>query len=406
MGESERYGPAAPNTSRGLSVATFLGLLVLLVSLLSLLSGPAPVDASAPKLSQATISQQGRMLVLRVRSDQKFALRNLSRQPDLSRPLARYLCFELRRSGEERSSRICLGGKGDSRHQAGFARLTGQGRALRPESIRVKVKGSSTRGLTLVFPPGRAGLLPGSYSWRVRFSNGDCVQRPRSCRSSFPGSGNSRYRLRPIAVVGCTGGDGSVVNRGPRGARLVALTFDDGPSSYTPAILRILREKRVPATFFMLGDQVAADPAGARRVLASGHEIGNHSSDHALLPGFSNLKKADRQIRRATGFEPCLFRPPYGALDPSVKQSARDLGMTSIIWDIDTSDWSTPGSGSIRARIREAGPGSIVLMHDGGGPRDQTVDALPGAIHDLRSRGFSFVTVSRLLGSRFIFRPR
>jgi peptidoglycan/xylan/chitin deacetylase (PgdA/CDA1 family) len=406
MSEPGSKQSSAPSSPRGLSLAIFLGLLVLLITLLSLLSGPSQVDASGAGLRQATIDQKGRMLVMKVRSGRNFALRRLARQPDFSQPAARYLCFELRRSGEERSSRVCLGGRGGARRQAGIARLTSKGKVLKPATIPVKVKGSSTRGLKLSFPPGRAGLVPGKYSWRVRYSDGGCLDNPRSCRSSFPRSGNLRYRLRPVAVVGCTGGNGAVVNRGPRGKRRVALTFDDGPSSYTPRILRILRRKKVAATFFMLGDQVAADPAGARRVLAAGHEIGNHSSDHALLPGYSNLKRANRQIRRATGFKPCLFRPPYGALSSSVKQSARELGMKSIIWDIDTSDWSTPGSGAIRSRISNAGPGSIVLMHDGGGPRSQTVDALPGAIHDLRSRGFSFVTVSRLLGSRLIFRPR
>jgi peptidoglycan/xylan/chitin deacetylase (PgdA/CDA1 family) len=86
--------------------------------------------------------------------------------------------------------------------------------------------------------------------------------------------------------------------------------------------------------------------------------------------------------------------------------SARDLGMKSILWDIDTSDWSTPGTGAIRSRVSSAGSGSIVLMHDGGGPRSQTVAALPGAIHNLRARGYGFVTVSKLLGNRFVYRPR
>jgi peptidoglycan/xylan/chitin deacetylase (PgdA/CDA1 family) len=389
-----------------LSVALFLGLLVLLVAIVSQLTGASSVDASGAGLRKATIEQKGRMLVMEVRSGRKFALRRLNRQPDVSRPLARYLCLELRRSGEDRISRVCIGGKGGARRKAGFARVTSAGEVLKPATIPVKVKGSSTRGLVLSFSPDRAGLAPGRYSWRVRHSNGDCLDNPRSCRSAFPPAGTSRYRLRPIEVIGCTGGNGAVVKRGPGGKRQVALTFDDGPSSYTPEILGVLRRKKVAATFFMLGDQVAADPAGARRVLAAGHEIGNHSSDHALLPGFSNLKRANRQIRRATGFKPCLFRPPYGALNSSVKRSAGELGMKSVIWDIDTVDWSTPGSGSIRARISGAGPGSIVLMHDGGGPRSQTVDALPGAIHNLRSRGFSFVTVSKLLGNRFFFRPR
>jgi peptidoglycan/xylan/chitin deacetylase (PgdA/CDA1 family) len=141
-------------------------------------------------------------------------------------------------------------------------------------------------------------------------------------------------------------------------------------------------------------------------VLSAGHEIANHSSSHGLLPGYSDISRASRTIRKATGFKPCLFRPPYGALNSSVVASVRSLGMKSVLWDVDTSDWSTPGTGTIRSRIAGAGAGSIVLMHDGGGPRSQTVAALPGAIHDLRARGYRFTTVSKLLGNRFIYRPR
>ncbi len=227
-----------------------------------------------------------------------------------------------------------------------------------------------------------------------------------ACRSSYPGKGFAGYRVRPVDVVGCTGGNGQVVRSGPRGKKLVALTFDDGPSVYTPQVMDVLRRKKVKATFFMLGDLVSRDPSAARRVLAGGHEIANHSSTHPLLPGYSDISRASRTIKRVTGFKPCLFRPPYGALNASVISSARNLGMKSVLWDVDTSDWSTPGTGSIRSRISGAGPGSIVLMHDGGGPRSQTVAALAGAIHNLRSRGYGSRPSPKLLGNRFIYRPR
>jgi peptidoglycan/xylan/chitin deacetylase (PgdA/CDA1 family) len=391
---------------RWLQLVGFLGLFVLISTLLVLLSGPASVVAAGNDLREARILQKGKMLVVQVDSAERFAISRLVRQPDLDRPQARYLCLEMRRRGDQRFSRICIGGRRDYRTVAGFARIAPDGQVIKPGTIPVKVNGSPTTGLAISFVPGRANLTPGRYAWRVRFSNGNCVDEPLACRSSFPLDGLSVYRVRPVQIVGCTGGDGQVVNHGPRGRKRVALTFDDGPSSYTPDILRILKKKKARATFFMLGNLVAGDPAAARRVLAAGHEIANHSSDHALLPGYSNLKKASRQIREATDFQPCLFRPPYGAINSSVKQSVGDLKMKSILWDIDTSDWMTPGSGSIRSRISGAGSGSIVLMHDGGGPRSQTVDALPGAIDNLRSRGYTLVTVTELLGNRFIYRPR
>jgi len=379
---------------------------MLLLAVLVLLSGPPEVGASGTALRNAEVSQKGRSLVVKVVPGREFAIRKLERQPDFSRPRARFLCLEMKRRGDRRRSRVCIGGRKHSRHAAGFARITPGGRTLSEKTIPVKISGTSATGLTIAFVPGRAHVVPGSYGWRLLFSTGTCKSLPGDCRSSYPGKGLARYRVRPVDVVGCTGGNGQVVRSGSRSRKRVALTFDDGPSVYTPQVMDVLRRKKVKATFFMLGDMVSRDPSAARRVLAAGHEIANHSSSHGLLPGYSDISRASRTIRRATGFRPCLFRPPYGALNSSVVASVKDLGMKSVLWDVDTSDWSTPGTGTIRSRISGAGPGSIVLMHDGGGPRSQTVAALAGAIHNLRSRGYRFVTVTKLLGNRFIYRPR
>ena len=379
---------------------------ILLFTALVLLSGPAEVGAAGTPLRTADVTQKGRSVVVKIVPGRRFAISSLERQPDLSRPRARFLCLEMKRRGDRRVSRVCFGGRKASRRAAGFARVTPAGRTLATKTIPVRVSGTSASGLSIAFVPGRAHVVPGKYSWRLRFSTGTCDELPGDCRSSYPREGFARYRVRPVEIVGCTGGNGQVVRSGPGGKKLVALTFDDGPSSYTPQVLKVLRRKKAKATFFMLGDMVNRDPSTARRVLASGHEIANHSSTHALLPGYSDIRRASRTIRRTTGFKPCLFRPPYGALNSSVVRNVRDLGMKSVLWDVDTSDWSTPGTGTIRSRISGARPGSIVLMHDGGGPRSQTVAALPGAIRNLRARGFRFVTVTRLLGNRFTYRPR
>lgn len=383
-----------------------LACFALLLAGLILLAGPPEVGAAGSDLRKASLTQKGRLLVAKVVPGTEFAIRRLERQPDFSRPRARYLCLEFRRKGTGRISRVCVGGRRDPRRAAGFARLTPQDEVVKKATIPVRVKGTSAAGLVVSFVPGKAHLKPGRYSWRAVFSTGDCIDLPNRCRSSYPRNGFAGYRVRPVEVVGCTGGNGQVVRNGSRGRRLVALTFDDGPSSYTPQVLEVLRRKKAKATFFMLGDMVNRDPSTARRVLASGHEVANHSSTHALLPGYSDIRRANRTIRRTTGFKPCLFRPPYGALNSSVVSNVRDLGMKSVLWDVDTSDWSTPGTGTIRSRISASRSGSIVLMHDGGGPRSQTVAALPGAIRDLRARGFKLVTVTRLLGNRFTYRPR
>jgi peptidoglycan/xylan/chitin deacetylase (PgdA/CDA1 family) len=111
-------------------------------------------------------------------------------------------------------------------------------------------------------------------------------------------------------------------------------------------------------------------------------------------------------IRSATGFEPCLFRPPGGAYDSRVVSDASSLGMTTVIWDVDPKDWSRPGTGAIYSRVVDnTRPGSIVLMHDGGGDRSQTVAALPHIIKTLGDRGYRFVTVTKLLHNRLIWGP-
>lgn len=198
-----------------------------------------------------------------------------------------------------------------------------------------------------------------------------------------------------------------MVLHGPRRGKRVALTFDDGPGPDTALILKRLRRFKVKATFFMLGMQVNSLPGLARKVLAEGHEIANHSSVHEIRPSYRDISAANRDIRQKTGFRPCLFRPPYGATSRTLNRAVKRSRMKIVIWDVDTVDWDLPGAGKIHRRITSGvRPGSIVLMHDGGGPREQTANALPGAIRTLRRRGYRFVTVSELLGNQLIYRTQ
>ena len=391
--------------SRVLALSSFLALLAS-VTAFSMLATPDRTDAAGTVLRKASVDQRGRAIVFDIKPGTEFNLQRLERQPEFNRDSSRYLCVEMRRRGDRRLSRVCVGGRRDTRGFAGFARLGPTGKALRKSTIPVSLRGRSSSGLVLSFVPGLARVVPGRYAWRVVFSNGLCATSPATCRSSYPRSGLADYRVRPVRVAGCSGGNGQVVRSGPSRGGMVALTFDDGPSSYTPEILRVLARKKAKATFFMLGDMVSADPGAARRVLAAGHEIGNHSSSHGLLPGFGDISHATRTIRRATGFRPCLFRAPYGALSSTLVNDVRELRMKNVLWNIDTVDWSTPGTGAVIARASAASRGSIVLMHDGGGPRGQTVAALPEIISNLRSRGLRLVTVTKLLGNRFFYRPR
>ena len=143
-----------------------------------------------------------------------------------------------------------------------------------------------------------------------------------------------------------------------------------------------------------------------RRILAEGDEIGDHTENHVEDPGYGQIAEAARRIQEYTGFEPCLFRPPGGAENSRVIGAAGSLGMKTITWDVDPRDWSLPGTSAIYSNIVDnAKPGAIILMHDGGGPRDETLAALPEIIDALRARGYGFETVSALLGDKILYRP-
>jgi peptidoglycan/xylan/chitin deacetylase (PgdA/CDA1 family) len=197
-----------------------------------------------------------------------------------------------------------------------------------------------------------------------------------------------------------------VLIRGGVAGNLAALTFDDGPNPpYTEQILAILRREHVPATFFVVGQRVAAHPELVRQELAQGHMVGNHTWSHASVAGGDAV--AAREIDRTTallrdefGFTPCLFRPPFGASSSQLVKLAASRHLETVSWDVESSDWRNPGSTAIIHRVlHETRPGSIVLHHDGKlENRSQTVTALPEIIHGLRARGYRLVTLATLLG--------
>jgi peptidoglycan/xylan/chitin deacetylase (PgdA/CDA1 family) len=214
---------------------------------------------------------------------------------------------------------------------------------------------------------------------------------------------------RPVTTgrepTGCNSRVGQIVSHGAERGRELALTFDDGPSlTQTPAILSTLDRLHARATFFEEGRHVRGREELMNRILASGDEIGNHSYHHPEYPGYGELAATDHRIHAATGFEPCLFRPPYGLIDARVSAAARRTGLETVLWSLDSEDDHHPGVAAIRANtLGAAAPGAIVLMHDGG-HHPQTVRALPGVIRGLRARGLRLVTVTALLGGRFIYR--
>ncbi len=207
------------------------------------------------------------------------------------------------------------------------------------------------------------------------------------------------------AVTGCAYAPSPTqVRRGPSTAKRVALTFDDGPAALTSSVLRVLAQERVPATFFVVGRNVAGREALLRRALAAGHMLANHSFTHVSLAkadaaATQELKDTQDAIARATGFTPCLFRPPFGASSRALVTKAGDQRLTSVLWSVNSKDFTEPGTAAIRQRVlADVRPGSIVLLHDGGGDRRQTLAALPSIVRTLKARGYRFVTVPSLLG--------
>jgi peptidoglycan/xylan/chitin deacetylase (PgdA/CDA1 family) len=176
----------------------------------------------------------------------------------------------------------------------------------------------------------------------------------------------------------------------------IFLTFDDGPGgAYTDDILEVLEANNAKATFFLLGQNAQRDPARVDAILDGGHTLGNHTWDH---PDMTTLTRAqmDSQIGRTQnlleshGAEVNCFRPPYGAHNTAVNQAITAAGLQRQLWNEDTRDWDRPGVDAIVNVLLGATPGDVVLMHDGGGDRSQTVEALEIALPQLAAKGYKF----------------
>lgn len=183
----------------------------------------------------------------------------------------------------------------------------------------------------------------------------------------------------------------------------IAMTFDDGPSAATtPRLLDILAKRNIKATFFMIGQCVVENPAIVKRVLAEGHEIGNHSWSHPAFAKMSDdavtsqIDRTENAIEQACGLKTELLRPPYGSITKRQEEWIHDkLGMNVILWEVDPLDWKYRNSAHVESEIlKQVRPGAIILSHD---IHATTVDAMPATLDALAARGYKFVTVSQLL---------
>jgi peptidoglycan-N-acetylglucosamine deacetylase len=186
-----------------------------------------------------------------------------------------------------------------------------------------------------------------------------------------------------------------------RPSKVVYLTFDDGPTvTHTKRMLDLLDENNAKATFFQVGENAIAHPGLTRSVIERGHAVGNHSWNHRDLRRLSprrlnnQIIRTSRLLRRITGQPITCLRPPYGAVNGRVRSAVRrkDLGMK--LWDIDPRDWKRPGAGAIARRVvSKADPDDVILMHDGGGNRAQSVKALERILRSLSKKGYRFETL-------------
>jgi peptidoglycan/xylan/chitin deacetylase (PgdA/CDA1 family) len=247
------------------------------------------------------------------------------------------------------------------------------------------------------------------------------TSRPASAiHAASPAASDARHqharRTRPASVVGepqqarLDGAVGRVLSysafvaRGGDEKREIALTFDDGPGPYTPKVLIALNRLHVKATFFVIGQQEPRFHTALTAEVRRGHVIGDHTQTH---PHMGSLAPADQYRELLLPSEqltayglpaPLLFRPPYGSYDKATLKELKRLGMLMVLWTVDSQDYRRPGVRQIVDRVvGGARPGAIMLLHDGGGDRSQTVDAIAKIVKRLRAKHYHLVTLPRLL---------
>jgi peptidoglycan/xylan/chitin deacetylase (PgdA/CDA1 family) len=399
------------------SAAIVRGRLVLFL-LAVVLTFVVPVaSASAPSpqpfhVESSTLTQSVRRLTWKVALKTPFLASALSKA-------GRSLCLLIERKNGSTSGRLCVIGPRPGRKSARivFQKVTrdGPGNA---SVISATVTRGGARNLTATFLPSAIHNTYTSIRWQVLNSLKAPACAPRKpnrlgCVSLFPAR-PQLAKLHTPQLVGCTANGPDYVTNGSRSKHEIALTFDDGPWYDTPQFLDILEHYKVPGTFFEIGEQISVYGQGGaveRRMLADGDMVGDHTWNHADVSrggGFAagEIGEAAAAIRGAShGFEPCLFRAPYGAVSGALTSEARSMGFTTIEWDVDPTDWARPGTDAIYDRVTSmAQNGSIILQHDGGGDRSETLAALPREIQTFERRGYKFVTVTQMLGQRLIYK--
>jgi peptidoglycan/xylan/chitin deacetylase (PgdA/CDA1 family) len=242
-------------------------------------------------------------------------------------------------------------------------------------------------------PAKRSAILPTGYFKRIRTLAGGGA-----------GSFLAGEQRAENAAITRTLSYTPFVRAGGTQHREVALTFDDGPGPYTPDILHILEREHVPATFFEVGVEERYFHAATSAIVARGYPIGDHTESHAPLSELKRPAQQSQVLQETTAIGtygapfPRLFRPPYGLWNATTLKLLKKYRMLMVMWSVDTDDYEMPGVNVIVKRtLAGVEPGAIILLHDAGGNRTQTMAALPLIIKALHKRGYKLVTVPRLL---------
>ncbi|MEU9664561.1 polysaccharide deacetylase family protein [Streptomyces bobili] len=268
------------------------------------------------------------------------------------------------------------------------------------------------RGALLAAAVGAAGTAS-LFAWGT---GGGSPVRPGAPAAGAPAHrlpmNSSAYRLQPLTGYGPPRAAAAripvrsepLLRIDGRGSTMV-LTFDDGPDPrYTPGILDTLAEYDVRAMFFVCGEMAADQPGLLARMADEGHIVGNHTWSHPLLTKLtrrqirSEMTRTSEVIENAYGERPRWFRAPYGAWNRAAFQLGSELGMEPLAWTVDTLDWTSPGTATIVDRVEKgAAPGVVVLSHDAGGDRSQSVRALRRYLPQLLDAGYHLTVPRRQL---------
>lgn len=219
-----------------------------------------------------------------------------------------------------------------------------------------------------------------------------------AAREVYAGQGRLDVELRRLSPAQL---DKYILRRGTRRGLKLALTFDDGPHpDFTPKLIKILQQAKVPATFFMIGHMAEQYPDLVKQVASAGFEIGNHTYSHVTLTKITDTQAdteylaASEVIKRITGHSPRYCRPPGGDCDLNVFESAYGQALTTVLWTDDPGDYDNPGDKTLlETETAKLSPGGIILLHDGS---QNTIDTLAEFIASCKRRGFHFVTLDDL----------